>query len=95
MVQMADTSYWLSALLPIFLTISFWHILVLVSHFGQLACSVLAKLILGRFCDAMLPSFFSSRFPACDDYLNVFFTDPWANWEVGQSRKPQLWRLSP
>ena len=35
----------------------------------------LAKLILGRFPDAVLPDF--SRFPAgFDDYLNVFFTDP-------------------
>ena len=47
----------------------------LVSNFGHLASLVWAKLILGRFRDAVLPDF--SRFPACsDDYLNAFFTDP-------------------
>ncbi len=44
-------------------------------HFGHLASLVWAKLILGRFRDAVLPDF--SRFPAgSDDYLNAFFTDP-------------------
>ena len=48
---------------------------ILVSHFGDLASLVWAKLILGRFRDAVLPDF--SRFPASsDDYLNAFFTDP-------------------
>ena len=45
-----------------------------MSHFGLLASLVWAKLILGRFRDAVLPDF--SRFPAgSDDYLNAFFTD--------------------
>ncbi len=50
---------------------------ILISHFGRLASLVWAKLILGRFRDAMLPGF--SRFPAgswSDDYLNALFTDP-------------------
>ena len=48
---------------------------ILGSHFGHLASLVWAKLILGRFPDAVLPDF--SRFPAgSDDYLNTFFTDP-------------------
>ena len=48
---------------------------ILISHFGHLASLVWAKLILGRFRDAVLPDF--SRFPAgSDDYLNAFFTDP-------------------
>jgi hypothetical protein len=48
---------------------------ILVSHFGHLASLVWAKLILGRFRDAVLPDF--SRFPAgSDDYLNAYFTDP-------------------
>jgi hypothetical protein len=48
---------------------------ILVSHFGHLASLVWAKLILGRFRDAVLPDF--SRFPAgSDDYLSAFFTDP-------------------
>ena len=48
---------------------------ILVSHFGHLASLVWAKLILGRFRDAVLPDF--PRFPAgSDDYLNAFFTDP-------------------
>ena len=48
---------------------------ILVSHFGHLASLVWAKLILGRFRDAVLPDF--SRFPAgSDDNLNAFFTDP-------------------
>ena len=48
---------------------------ILVSHFGHLASLVWAKLILGRFRDAVLPDF--SGFPAgSDDYLNAFFTDP-------------------
>ena len=48
---------------------------ILVSHFGHLASLVWAKLILGRFRDAVLPDF--SRFPAgSDDYLNAFFTYP-------------------
>ena len=48
---------------------------ILVSHFGHLAFLVWAKLILGRFRDAVLPDF--SGFPAgSDDYLNAFFTDP-------------------
>ena len=39
------------------------------------ASLVWAKLILGRFRDAVLPDF--SRFPAgSNDYLDVFFTDP-------------------
>ncbi len=47
----------------------------MVSHFGHLASLVWAKLILGRFRDAVLPDF--SRLPAgSDDYLNAFFTDP-------------------
>ena len=48
---------------------------ILVSHFGHLASLVWAKLILGRFRDAVLPDF--SRFPiGSGDYLNAFFTDP-------------------
>ena len=49
---------------------------ILVSHFGHLTSLVVwAKLILGRFRDAVLPDF--SRFPAgSDDNLNAFFTDP-------------------
>jgi hypothetical protein len=48
---------------------------ILVSHFGHLASLVSAKLILGRFRDAVLPDF--SRFPAgSDDSLNALFTDP-------------------
>ena len=48
---------------------------ILVSHFGHLASLVWAKLILGRFRDAVLPDF--SRFHGgSDDYLNAFFTDP-------------------
>ena len=48
---------------------------ILVSHFGDSASLVWAKLILGRFRDAILPDF--SRLPAgSDDYLNAFFTDP-------------------
>ena len=51
---------------------------ILVPHFGHLASLVWAKLILGRFRDAVLPNY--SRFPAgSDDYLNylyAFFTDP-------------------
>jgi hypothetical protein len=38
---------------------------ILVSHFGHLASLVGAKLILGRFRDAVLPDF--SRFPAGSD----------------------------
>ena len=48
---------------------------ILISHFGHFASLVWAKLILGRFRDAVLSDF--SRFPAgSDDYLNAFFTDP-------------------
>ena len=48
---------------------------MLVPHFGHLVSLVWAKLILGRFRDAVLPDF--SRFPAgSDDNLNAFFTDP-------------------
>ena len=47
---------------------------ILVSHFGHLASLVWAKLILGRFPNAVLPDF--SRFPAgSNDHLNAFFTD--------------------
>ena len=50
---------------PAYFDISYCH----------LASLVWAKLILGRFRDAVLPDF--SRFPAgSDDYLNAFFTDP-------------------
>ena len=46
---------------------------ILISHFGHLASLVWAKLILGRFHDALLFDF--SRFPAgSDDFLNAFFT---------------------
>ena len=46
-----------------------------VSHFGHLASLVWAKLILGRFRDAVFTDF--SRFPAgSDDCLNALFTDP-------------------
>ena len=46
-----------------------------MSHFGHLASLVWAKLILGRFRDAMLPDF--SRFPAgSGDYLNAFSLIP-------------------
>ena len=56
----------------------------LVSHFGHFAslvwAMIQAKLILGRFRDAVLPDF--SRFPAgSDDYLNAFFTDL-PSWEI-------------
>ncbi len=47
-----------------------------MSHFRHLASLVWvwAKLILGRFRDAVLPDF--SQFPAgSEDYLNSFFTD--------------------
>ena len=48
---------------------------ILVSHFGQLASLVWAKLILGRFRDAVLPDFY--RFPAgSDENLNAFSLIP-------------------
>ena len=50
---------------PAYFAVSFWSLDSLVR----------AKLILGRFRDAVLPDF--SRFPAVsDDYLSAFFTDP-------------------
>ena len=60
---------------------------ILVSHFGHLASLVWAKLILGRFRDAVLPDF--SRFPAgSDDCLSAFFTDP-PPWEILRSICPR------
>ena len=48
---------------------------ILVSHFGHLASLVWAKLILGRFRDAVLHDF--SRFLAGSfDYLYALFNDP-------------------
>ena len=48
---------------------------ILVPLFGHLASLAWAKLILGRFRDAVLPDF--SRFPAGHgDCLNALFTDP-------------------
>ena len=77
---------------------------ILVSHFGHLVSLVWAKLILGRFRDAVLPDF--SRFPdASDDYLNAFFTDPRhgrycgrtlgevSNWVfLSQEEKDSVWK---
>ncbi len=53
-----------------------WHILVSrFDYFCHLASLVWAKLILGRFRDAVLPDY--SRFPAdSDDYLNLFSLIP-------------------
>ena len=48
---------------------------ILISHFCHLASLVWAKLILGRFRDAVLPDF-SQFLAGSDDYLNAFFTDP-------------------
>ena len=49
---------------------TFWCLILVIR-----ASLVWAKLILGRFRDAVLPDF--SRFPACSgDDLNAFFTDP-------------------
>ena len=71
----------LDELVPLLKAINSWYISpkhalamnrhILFSHFGHLASLVWAKLILGRFRDAVLPDF--SRFPAgSDDYLNAF-----------------------